>query len=248
MPMRCSQSTRCAALPSWCSDGSSALASTRVDGLVAVAAHIAWRGLVPHVVALGAAAQRAQVDDALQLAAQRQAQVLQVRAVAAQQGQGLGRGARWSARAQAAALPRGRGSSSMITAYAALAPHGRKRRATVDSSSAWMAHGAAGRLPVAAGKAPVAHALSPSGRWKLSAMENWRGAARRVQHRIKAAKVKVVVGLVPAQVQVDGAVGRNHGLLEQQQALQQRGLARRVAAQQHGDGRQLHRAAVAPGA
>ena len=59
--------------------------------------------------------------------------------------------------------------------------------------------------------------------------------------------MKLVVGFVPAQVQVDGAVGRSHGLLEQQQALQQRGLARRVAAQQHGDGRQLHRAAVAPG-
>ena len=57
-------------------------------------------------------------------------------------------------------------------------------------------------------------------------MENWRGAACAArQHRVKAAKVKVVVGLVPAQVQVDGAVGRGHGLLEQQQVLQQRGLA-----------------------
>jgi len=50
-----------------------------------------------------------------------------------------------------------------------------------------------------------------------------------------------------AQVQVHGAVGRGHGLLEQQQALQQRGLARGVAAQQHGDGRQPHRPAVVPG-
>ena len=67
---------------------------------------------------------------------------------------------------------------------------------------------------------------SAAPRWPVPAPGWPRRASAACQHRIEAAKVKLVVGFVPAQVQVDGAVGRSHGLFEQQQALQQRGLAR----------------------
>jgi len=67
------------------------------------------------------------------------------------------------------------------------------------------------------------------------------------QHILEAAKVEKIIGLIAAQVQVDGAVGRLHRLLQQQQGLHQGRLARGIGAQQQGQRLERHLVGVVPG-
>ena len=219
-----------------------------VDGLLALGPHRARTALVPHLVARRPLAQRAQVNNGLQLAAQGQAQVLQMGAIGAQQGNGLGRECNRALGCQVRPLAAWPGFAihphrigPALPAHSPKLPrHGGQRQRLHH-------HGAAGRLAIAAGKAALAHAFALGALELQHDLELARRHGAMRQHGVKIAQADQVVGLVAPQVQVHRAIRRRRGLLEQQQALQQGGFARRVAAQQHGDRRQPHAATVAPG-
>jgi hypothetical protein len=218
-----------------------------VDGLLALGPHGARPALVPHLVTRGPLAQRAQVHDGLQFAAQGQAQVLQMGAIGAQQGNGLCRERNRTLGRQLLPLAaRPRLAIHPHRIGTALASHGPKLARHRGQRQRLHHHGPAGRLAVAAGKATLAHALALGALKLQHDLELARRHRAMRQHRIKVAQAHQVVGLVAAEVQMHRAIGRGSGLLEQQQALQQGGFARRVAAQQHGDRRQPHAATVAP--